>query len=150
GLSLWFGPPTCGTFVPPPGDSSTLTVSGLGYTRTLKNKQDPVLDSHFLQPKLIHTTINWKSTPYPSAEASSCAFDKEEDSMATATASLKRMYLDGKWCTADSGRTLAVINPATEEPLEDIAYGGRAETRRALEAAQRAMPSWMKQSAWDR
>jgi succinate-semialdehyde dehydrogenase/glutarate-semialdehyde dehydrogenase len=70
--------------------------------------------------------------------------------MATATASLKRMYLDGKWCTADSGRTLAVINPATEEPLEDIAYGGRAETRRALEAAQRAMPSWMKQSAWDR
>src|SRR5437667_6185974 len=70
--------------------------------------------------------------------------------MATATASLKRMYIDGKWCPADDGRTLGVINPATEEVLCDIAYGGRAETRRALEAAHRAMPGWMKLTAWDR
>src|SRR5262245_16902113 len=70
--------------------------------------------------------------------------------MATATASLKRMYIDGKWCAADDGRTLGVINPATEEVLADVAYGGRAETRRALEAAHRAMPGWMKLTAWDR
>jgi succinate-semialdehyde dehydrogenase/glutarate-semialdehyde dehydrogenase len=70
--------------------------------------------------------------------------------MATATATLKRMYIDGKWCPADSGRTLAVINPATEETLAEIAYGGRAETRRALEAAHRAMISWMKLTSWDR
>jgi succinate-semialdehyde dehydrogenase/glutarate-semialdehyde dehydrogenase len=60
------------------------------------------------------------------------------------------MYIDGKWCAADSGRTLGVINPATEEVLADIAYGGRAETRRAVEAAQRALSGWMKLSAWDR
>jgi succinate-semialdehyde dehydrogenase/glutarate-semialdehyde dehydrogenase len=70
--------------------------------------------------------------------------------MATATASLKRMYIDGKWCAADGGRTLGVINPATEEVLAEVAYGGRAETRRALEAAQRALPGWMKLTAWDR
>lgn len=70
--------------------------------------------------------------------------------MATATASLKRMYIDGKWCAADDGRTLGVINPATEEVVNDVAYGGRAETRRAVEAAGRAMPGWMKLSAWDR
>src|SRR6267143_5518008 len=70
--------------------------------------------------------------------------------MATATAALKRMYIDGKWCAADSGKTLGVINPATEEVVEEIAYGGKAETRRALEAAQRAMPAWMKLTAWDR
>ncbi len=70
--------------------------------------------------------------------------------MATATASLKRMYIDGKWSAADSGRTLGVINPATEDVLEEIAYGGRAETRRALEAAQRAIPAWMKLTPWDR
>jgi succinate-semialdehyde dehydrogenase/glutarate-semialdehyde dehydrogenase len=70
--------------------------------------------------------------------------------MATATAATQRMYIDGKWCDADSGRTLGVINPATEEVLAEIAYGGRAETRRALEAAQRAMPGWMKLTAWDR
>jgi succinate-semialdehyde dehydrogenase/glutarate-semialdehyde dehydrogenase len=70
--------------------------------------------------------------------------------MATATASLQRMFIDGKWCPADDGRTLGVINPATEEVLEDIAYGGRAEARRALEAAHRALPGWMKLSSWDR
>ncbi|TMQ34495.1 MAG: NAD-dependent succinate-semialdehyde dehydrogenase [Planctomycetota bacterium] len=60
------------------------------------------------------------------------------------------MYIDGKWCAADNGRTLGVINPATEEVIEEIAYGGRAEVRRAIEAAHRAMPGWMKQSSWDR
>src|SRR5437879_1828213 len=70
--------------------------------------------------------------------------------MATATAALKRMYIDGKWYEADNRRTLGVINPATEEVIEEIAYGGRAETRRALEAAHRAMPAWMKLSSWDR
>src|SRR5262245_2348569 len=70
--------------------------------------------------------------------------------MATATATMKKMYIDGKWVAADSGRTLAVINPATEETIADIAYGGRAETRRALEAAGKAMTAWMKLTAWDR
>src|SRR5438874_963605 len=70
--------------------------------------------------------------------------------MATATAGLKRMYIDGKWCAADNGKTLGIINPATEEVLEEIAYGGRAEVRRALEAAHKAMPAWMKLTPWDR
>jgi succinate-semialdehyde dehydrogenase/glutarate-semialdehyde dehydrogenase len=69
---------------------------------------------------------------------------------ATATGTARRMYIDGKWCDADSGRTLKVINPATEEVITEIAYGGRAEVRRAIEAAARAMPPWMKLSAWDR
>ena len=70
--------------------------------------------------------------------------------MATATATLKKMFIDGKWVAADSGRTLGVINPATEEVIADIAYGGRAETKRALEAAHRAMQGWMKLTSWDR
>ncbi len=70
--------------------------------------------------------------------------------MATATASLQCMYIDGQWCEADGGQTLGVINPATEEVIQDIAYGGRSATRRALDAAARAMPGWMKLTAWDR
>ncbi len=70
--------------------------------------------------------------------------------MATATATQQRMYIDGKWAAADSGRTLGVINPATEEVITEVAYGGRAEARRAIEAAERAMPAWMKLTAWDR
>src|SRR5215216_3496851 len=70
--------------------------------------------------------------------------------MATATATSKRMFIDGKWCDADNGRTLGVINPATEVVLCEIAYGGRPEARRAVEAAAKAMPAWMKLTAWDR
>ncbi len=69
---------------------------------------------------------------------------------ATATAALKKLYIDGKWCDADNGRINCVINPATEEVVAEIAYGGKVETRRALEAAARAMPGWMKLTAWDR
>ncbi|MFL5342972.1 MAG: NAD-dependent succinate-semialdehyde dehydrogenase [Gemmataceae bacterium] len=65
-------------------------------------------------------------------------------------ATVKQMYIDGKWVGADNGRTLGVINPATEEVIVDVAYGGKAETRRALEAAHKAMPGWMKTTAWDR
>ena len=70
--------------------------------------------------------------------------------MATATATVKRMYIDGKWCDAANGRTLGVTNPATEEVIAEIAYGGRGDVKRALEAAARAMPGWMKQTAYDR
>jgi len=67
--------------------------------------------------------------------------------MVTATADFRRMFIEGKWCEADDGRTLGVVNPATEEVLSDVVYGGRAETQRALQAAQQAMPGWMKLSA---
>ncbi len=71
-------------------------------------------------------------------------------STATTPATLRRLYIEGKWCEADNGGTLGVINPATEEVIAEVAYGGRIETRRALEAAHRAMPAWMKLTAWDR
>lgn len=70
--------------------------------------------------------------------------------MATATATLKKMYIDGRWVEAKSGRTLAVTNPATEETIAEIAYGGREETKQAVEAAHKAMGPWMKMSSWDR
>jgi succinate-semialdehyde dehydrogenase/glutarate-semialdehyde dehydrogenase len=75
---------------------------------------------------------------------------QEDIIMAIATATLKRLYIDGKWGEADGKKTLGVINPATEEIIADIAYGGRAETRRALEAAHRAMPAWLKLTSWER
>src|SRR5579859_173697 len=61
-----------------------------------------------------------------------------------------QMYIDGRWCDAANGRTLGVINPATEEIIAPVAYGGRAETKRALEAAAKALPVWMKLTSWDR
>ena len=60
------------------------------------------------------------------------------------------MYIDGKWTDAESRGRLDVINPATEETIESVAYGGRAEARLALDAAQRALPGWKRTTAWDR
>lgn len=52
------------------------------------------------------------------------------------------LYIDGKWRRADSGRSIAVINPATEQALCEVAYCGAAEVTRAVEAAQNAFASW--------
>jgi succinate-semialdehyde dehydrogenase / glutarate-semialdehyde dehydrogenase len=73
--------------------------------------------------------------------------------MTTATAAAaarKRLYIDGQWTDAADGRTLGVINPATEEVVAEVAYGGRAEAKRAVEAAARALPGWMRLTAYDR
>jgi succinate-semialdehyde dehydrogenase/glutarate-semialdehyde dehydrogenase len=70
--------------------------------------------------------------------------------MATATATLSKMYIDGKWVEAANGQTLGVINPATEETISDVAYGGRVDAQRAVQAAARAMPAWMKLTPYDR
>src|SRR5437588_2678939 len=70
--------------------------------------------------------------------------------MATATATLRKMFIDGQWCAAEDGKTIGVINPATEEVVADMAFGSRADVKRALEAAARAMTTWMKLTPWER
>src|SRR5438045_9430704 len=69
---------------------------------------------------------------------------------AVATETSRQMYIDGAWCDAGQGRTLAVINPADESVLAEVAYGGRAEAERAIEAAARAFPAWRALSVYDR
>lgn len=59
-------------------------------------------------------------------------------------------YVDGQWIDADSGETLAVLNPANGETVTEIAKCGTAETRRAIEAAAVAQVSWRKKSAKER
>lgn len=44
-------------------------------------------------------------------------------------------YIAGRWTGAQSGKTLAVINPATGEKLADVPSMGAAETTQAVEAA---------------
>lgn len=59
-------------------------------------------------------------------------------------------YVDGQWIDADSGETLAVQNPATGETVAEIARCGTAETRRAIEAAEKAQVGWRQKSAKER
>ncbi|MFE8071075.1 NAD-dependent succinate-semialdehyde dehydrogenase [Marinobacteraceae bacterium S3BR75-40.1] len=48
-------------------------------------------------------------------------------------------YIGGEWVASESGDTLSVVNPATSEVLADVASYGEAETKRAVEAGQRAL-----------
>lgn len=50
--------------------------------------------------------------------------------------------IDGRWVGAVSGETRPLINPATEQPIEDVPYGGAEDARLAIEAAHRAFPDW--------
>ena len=59
-------------------------------------------------------------------------------------------YIDGEWCDADSGETLAVLNPANGKKIADVAKCGTAETRRAIEAAERAQVAWREMTAKER
>jgi acyl-CoA reductase-like NAD-dependent aldehyde dehydrogenase len=56
----------------------------------------------------------------------------------------------GEWGDADSGETFPVTNPATGEELAQVPRMGEGETRRALEAAERALSGWRVRTAADR
>ncbi len=59
-------------------------------------------------------------------------------------------YINGEWIDADSGGTLPILNPATGETILEVAKCGTAETRRAIEAADAALPEWRAKPAKER
>jgi succinate-semialdehyde dehydrogenase/glutarate-semialdehyde dehydrogenase len=59
-------------------------------------------------------------------------------------------YIAGEWLGAQNGETREVINPATGKKLGTVPYMGAAETRRAIDAAARALPAWAKKTAQER
>ncbi|WP_434568482.1 NAD-dependent succinate-semialdehyde dehydrogenase [Pseudomonas sp. Z3-8] len=59
-------------------------------------------------------------------------------------------YIDGQWVGADNAATLDVINPATGEVLARVPAIHGNETRRAIEAADRAWPAWRARPAAER
>ncbi len=50
-----------------------------------------------------------------------------------------KLFIDNAWTDAAGGATFPTIDPATEEPLAEVARGGPADIDRAVEAAARAM-----------
>ncbi|MCW8845471.1 MAG: NAD-dependent succinate-semialdehyde dehydrogenase [Gammaproteobacteria bacterium] len=59
-------------------------------------------------------------------------------------------YINGKWTDADSGQSIPVTNPADGSVLGTIPDMGAAETRRAIDAANAALPAWSARTAKDR
>jgi len=59
-------------------------------------------------------------------------------------------YIDGAWVGADDSATLDVRNPATGAVIGTVPKGGKGETRRAIEAAERALVDWRARTAKER
>ena len=59
-------------------------------------------------------------------------------------------FVDGSWIDADDEATFAVTNPATGEVIAEVAKCGADETRRAIEAAERAQIEWRLRTATER
>jgi succinate-semialdehyde dehydrogenase/glutarate-semialdehyde dehydrogenase len=61
-----------------------------------------------------------------------------------------QMFINGRWTAGRSGKTLGVINPATEEVIRDIPYGTREDVHQAVEAAGVSFQSWSRSTAYER
>ncbi|HEY1719962.1 MAG TPA: NADP-dependent succinate-semialdehyde dehydrogenase [Magnetospirillaceae bacterium] len=59
-------------------------------------------------------------------------------------------YVDGGWADADSKATVAVTNPATGASLGTVPKMGKAETARAITAANQALPAWRAKTGKER
>ena len=62
----------------------------------------------------------------------------------------QQCYVDGKWIDADSKDTIKVTNPADGKALGTVPKLGTAETRKAIEAANRAWPAWRAKTGKER
>ena len=61
----------------------------------------------------------------------------------------KLIYINGEWVGADLAK-IVVRNPATGEAVGTVPRAGAEETRRAIEAAHEAFPSWSRLTAYER
>jgi len=59
-------------------------------------------------------------------------------------------YINGAWEDADSGKAIEVNNPASAEVLGTVPNAGAAETKRAIQAAEAALPAWRARTAGER
>ena len=61
-----------------------------------------------------------------------------------------KQLIDGAWTDAANGGTWEVVNPALEEVIRVVPFGGGEDCRAAIEAASRAFPAWSRKTAYER
>jgi acyl-CoA reductase-like NAD-dependent aldehyde dehydrogenase len=61
-----------------------------------------------------------------------------------------QLFIDGRFVDAESGETLATLNPHDNSTIADVALAGRADIDKAVAAAERALPAWSRMAAADR
>lgn len=63
---------------------------------------------------------------------------------------MQKNYINGAWLDALNGGTWPVINPATEETITTVPFGGVADVQVAIDAAVAAFPAWKNTNTWQR
>jgi hypothetical protein len=61
-----------------------------------------------------------------------------------------QLFINGTWRPSHSGRTIDVLNPATEETIGTVAHADRSDLDEALAAAASGFKVWRAVSAFDR
>jgi len=62
----------------------------------------------------------------------------------------QQCFIDGAWADASDGRTIPVVNPADQSVLGTVPSLTKDDVRRAIEAANRALPAWRAMAAKQR
>ncbi|MGH2581516.1 MAG: aldehyde dehydrogenase family protein [Anaerolineales bacterium] len=62
----------------------------------------------------------------------------------------KKLFINNEWVAAQSGKTFETLNPATGQPLAEIALAGERDVDVAVAAARQAFPGWSQTIAADR
>jgi acyl-CoA reductase-like NAD-dependent aldehyde dehydrogenase len=61
-----------------------------------------------------------------------------------------QLFIDGRFVDAESGETLATLNPHDNSTIAQVAMAGKADIDKAVAAATRAFPAWSRMAAADR
>jgi acyl-CoA reductase-like NAD-dependent aldehyde dehydrogenase len=71
--------------------------------------------------------------------------------MTTTTVMRRQLFINGEWRDAAAGKTLDVVNPATEEVIASVASAGQSDVDAAVAAARAALDGpWGRLSARER
>ncbi len=81
-------------------------------------------------PAPTRAPIRWDYAPAPESRGAATLRDSYD------------LFIGGQFVEPADGRRVATVNPATEEPLAEVAWAGEADVARAVAAARAAAPKW--------
>jgi len=55
---------------------------------------------------------------------------------------MNKLFINGEWVDALGGKTMELVNPATEEVIATLPYADAADCHAAIDIAHRAFPEW--------
>jgi len=61
-----------------------------------------------------------------------------------------QLFINGQFVNAESGETLATLNPHDNSMITEVSMAGRADVDKAVVAAEKALPAWSRMSGMDR